>query len=131
MKRILVILLTLALCIQLNAQTESAMSVVNELTKQNGVWSEQVAIDYIIAHKDSFDMDDEVDWWLYNLALGTRYYPLKNYHDALICLREVTAIFDKNIDSIDLSQFSQLLITGKSLLLIKLISSSTLSKFTS
>ena len=111
MKRILVILLNLVLCIQLNAQTESCSAIVNELTKQKDVWSEQEAIDYIIAHKDSFDMNDEVDRWLYNLALGTRYYPLKNYHDALICLREVTAIFDKNIDSIDLSQFSQLLIT--------------------
>ena len=79
MKRILVILFNLILCFQLNAQTESAMSVVNELTKQNGVWSEQVAIDYIIAHTDSFDMDNEVDRWLYNLALGTRYYPLKKY----------------------------------------------------
>ena len=111
MKRILVILFNLILCFQLNAQTESAMSVVNELTKQNGVWSEQVAIDYIIAHTDSFDMDNEVDRWLYNLALGTRYYPLKKYQEALICLREVTTIFDKNIESIDLSQFSQLLIT--------------------
>ena len=111
MKRFLIILLNFVLCIQLNAQTESCSAIVNELTKQKDVWSEQEAIDYIIAHKDSFDMNDEVDRWLYNLALGTRYYPLKNYHDALICLREVTAIFDKNIDSIDLSQFPQLLIT--------------------
>lgn len=111
MKRILVILLNLVLCIQLNAQTESCSAIVNELTKQKDVWSEQDAIDYIIAHKDSFDIADEVDRWLYNLALGTRYYPLKKYQEALICLSEVTAIFDKNIDSIDLSQFSQLLIT--------------------
>ena len=111
MKRFLIILLNFVLYIQLNAQTESCSIVVNELTKQKDIWSEQEAIDYIIAHKDSFDMNDEVDRWLYNLALGTRYYPLKNYQDALICLREVTAIFDKNIDSIDLSQFSQLLIT--------------------
>ena len=111
MKRILVILLNLVLCIQLNAQTESCSAIVNELTRQKDVLSEQEAIDYVIAHKDSFDMDDEVDRWLYNLALGTRYYPLKKYQDALICLSEVTAIFDKNIDSMDLSQFSQLLIT--------------------
>lgn len=111
MKRILVILLNLVLCIQLNAQTESCSIIVNELTKHKDVWSEQEAIDYVIAHKDSFDMNDEVDRWLYNLALGTRYYPLEKYQDALICLREVTTIFDKNIESMDLSQFSQLLIT--------------------
>ena len=111
MKRILFILLCYILCVQISAQTESCSAVINELTKQKDALTEQESIDYILAHKDSFNMNHEVDRWLYNLALGTRYYPLKRYNEALIHLREVTAIFDKNIDSIDLSQFSQLLIT--------------------
>lgn len=110
MKRILFILLGYILCVQISAQTESCSAVINELTKQKDALTEQESIDYILAHKDSFNMNHEVDRWLYNLALGTRYYPLKRYNEALIHLREVTAIFDKNIETTDLSQFQQLLI---------------------
>ena len=96
MKRILLILTFLSLCGQMNAQaTESCMAVVKELTMQKNVWSDQKAIDYIINHADSFDKNNEFDMWLYNLGLGTRYYPLKKYNEAIVCLRNVTIFLDE------------------------------------
>lgn len=96
MKRILLILFNLILCIQVSTQTESWLSVGNELTKHEGVWTDEEEINYILEHKESFDMENEDEKCLYNWALGTRYYSLEKYKEALVCLREVTLIFDKH-----------------------------------
>lgn len=110
MKRILLILLNLSLCLQISAQTDSWLSVADELTKHEGVWTDEEEINYILAHKDSFDLGNEVDKMLYNWALGTRYYPLGKYHEALICLREVTSLCDNYSEDIDLATNQQLLV---------------------
>ena len=110
MKRILLILLNLSLCIQISAQSESFLTVLaDELTKHEGVWTDEEEINYILAHKDSFDLRNE-DKLLYNWALGTRYYPLGKYHEALICLREVTSICDNYGEDIDFATNQQLLV---------------------
>lgn len=110
MKRILLILLNLSLCIQISAQTESCLSIGDELTKHEGVWTDEEEINYILVHKDSFDLRNEEDKLLYNWALGTRYYPLGKYEEALICLREVTSLCDIYGENIDLKTNQQLLV---------------------
>ena len=110
MKYFLLILINLILCIQINAQSESCLAVANELTKQKDVWTDQEAIDYVLSNKDSFDFEDEVDKYCYNLALGTRYYSLKKYQKAIVCLREVTMTYDKYAEQMNLSSNPQLLI---------------------
>lgn len=96
MKRILPILLSFMMCVQMNAQSESCLAVVNELNNKKDVWTSQESIDYILAHKDAFDMDDEdsVDRWFYNFTLGKCYYSLQQYQEALTFLQEVTRIYD-------------------------------------
>lgn len=111
MRHILHIFMIVLFCVRVSAQTESCMTVINELKKQEKVWSEQKAVDYILSHADSFDKDNEVDMWLYNLGLGTRYYPLKKYNEALVCLRKVTTILDGFGEQLELASNPQLLIT--------------------
>ncbi len=109
MKRILLILTYLGLCIQMSAQTESCISVVNELTMQKNVWSNQKAIDYILAHKDSFDISNELDMWFYNLALGTRYYNINKKNEALPFLRNICTFLDKYENELDLNKNTDLI----------------------
>ena len=97
-------------CLPVFSQTESCLAVANELVKNKDVWDNKTAIDYILSHKDSFDMDNEIDVWLYNFALGTRYYVLEEYKTALPYLRNVTAVFDKHGDEMGLALNSNLLI---------------------
>ena len=96
MKRMLPIILPFVMCVLLNAQSESCLAVIDELNKKINVWTSQESIDYILAHKDAFDMDDEdsVDRWFYNYTLGMCYYSSRKYQEALIHLREVTRIYD-------------------------------------
>ena len=105
MKRLLPIILSFVMCVQMNAQSESCLAVIDELNKNNNVWTSQEYIDYILAHKDAFDMDDEdsVDRWLYNLYLGTKYYISQRYQEAITCLRDVTRFYDSCGDLLDLS----------------------------
>lgn len=95
MKRISIILLCVFVCVYSWAQTKSCMTIINELTKNVNEWDEETGIKYILANNDSFDKNNEIDTWLYNLALGTRYYTLGKYIEALPCLRHVTEVIDK------------------------------------
>lgn len=104
MKRILLILTYFGLCIQMSAQTESCMVVVNELTMQKNVWSNQKAIDFILAHKDSFDSSNELDMWFYNFALGTNYYYINKKNEALPYLRNICTFLDKYENELDLNK---------------------------
>lgn len=110
MKRLVTYILCILCSAPLCAQTESCMIVVNELAKNSDVWDNQTGIDYILFHKGSFDMENEVDKWLYNLVLGTRYYPLGKYAEALPCLREVTSVCDIFGHEMNLESNSQLLV---------------------
>ena len=93
------------------SQTESCLAVSNELEKNKDVWDNKTAIDYVLSHKDSFDMDNEIDAWLYNFALGSRYYMLEEYTTALPYLRNVTAVLDKYGDEMGLASFPNLLVS--------------------
>ena len=104
-----IIIVFILSCLPTFSQTESCLAVSNELGKNKGVWDDKTAIDYILSHKDSFDMGNEVDAWFYNIALGTRYYPLGEYTTALPYLRNVTAVLDKYGDEMEFSTNSQFL----------------------
>lgn len=104
MKRIQIILVCLVLCIRMSAQTEACMAVLNEI-RQNKAWSNQKAIDYVLAHKKSFDFNNEIDTWFYNLGLGVGYYSIEKMAEALPYLRNVCTFLDKyenelNVDMI-------------------------------
>lgn len=109
MKRWTTYILCVLFCTPLCAQTESCVVVVNELVKNADTWDNQTGIEYVLSHKAAFDMHNEVDVWLYNLALGTRYYPLGKYAEALPCLREVTAVCDTFGHEMNLASNPQLL----------------------
>ena len=110
MKRLATYILCILFCVPLCAQTESCVRVVNELVKNADAWDDQTGIDYVLSHKDAFNMHNDVDVWLYNLALGTRYYPLGKYAEALPYLREVTAICDTRGHEMNLASNPQLLV---------------------
>lgn len=97
-------------CLPVFSQTESCLAVSNELVKNKDVWDNKTAIDYILSHKDSFDMDNEIDAWFYNIALGTRYYLLKEYTTALPYLRNVTVVLDKYGDAMGFASIRNLLV---------------------
>lgn len=111
MKRLYAIVISIFLCVQLWAQSESCMAVVNVLTQNKGVWDDQRGIDYILANREAFDKENEVDMWLYNLALGTRYYPLGKYAEALPYLHDVTSVIDAYGEEIGIAENPQLLET--------------------
>lgn len=90
-------------CLPSFCQTESCLAVINELENNKGIWDDKTGIGYILSHKDSFDMNNEVDAWFYSIALGTRYYSLREYAMALPYLRNVTAVLDKYGDEMEFS----------------------------
>lgn len=94
MKRVQFILVCFVLCIRMSAQTESCMAVLNEI-RQNKAWSNQKALDYVLANKKSFDFSDEKDTWLYNYLLGIGYYSIDKKTEALPYLRNVCIFLDK------------------------------------
>lgn len=108
MKRLVFFLVYIVLfCSNLWSQTGSCMTIINEVDKYT---DNQKAIDYILEHKHSFNMDNSVDVWLYNLALGSRYYLLGKYSDALPYLHNVTTTIDTYGDTMELNSNQQLLI---------------------
>ena len=96
MKKILILLLSIFLNTPIWCQTESCMAVIQELSQKRDLWSNQDGIDYILSNKDSFDMQNELDIWFYSIALGTRYYPLEKYNEALPFLQNITKFCDTN-----------------------------------
>lgn len=104
----IIIVLVLS-CLPSFCQTESCLAVINELGNNKGVWDDKTGIDYILSNKDSFDMENEVDAWFYSIALGTRYYSLREYVTALPYLRNVTAVLDKYGDEMEVSTNFQFL----------------------
>lgn len=90
------------LCTELWSQTNSCMTVMNELAKNRDTWSNEKGIEYIMNHKDSFNMEDSVDVFFYDIALGSRFYLSGKYAEALPYLRNVTAIVDKYGDNLNL-----------------------------
>lgn len=109
MKKIIIYFLCVLSWAQLRAQTESCLSVINELAQNADVWDNQTGIDYILSHKNSFDMENEVDRWLYNLVLGTRYYPLRKYAEALPFLHNVTLTCDTLNSKVNIASDPQIL----------------------
>ena len=111
MKRLYAIVIGIFLCVQLGAQSESCMAVVNVLTQNKDIWDGQTGIDYVLANREAFDKENEADMWLYNLALGARYYPLGKYAEALPYLRNVTSVIDAYGGEIGIADNPQLLET--------------------
>lgn len=108
MKKIVFLLVyILLLCSNLWSQTSSCLTIINEVEKYN---DNQKAIDYILENKDSFNMDNSADVWLYNLALGSRYYLLGMYLEALPYLHNVTTTIDTYGDTMGINSNQQLLI---------------------
>lgn len=97
-------------CLPVFSQTESCLAVSKELEKNKDIWDNKTGIDYILSHKDSFDMDNEIDAWFYSIALGTRYYLLEEYKTALPYLRNVTNVLDKYGDEMGFASIHNLLI---------------------
>ena len=102
MKRFVFSIICILLCTELWSQTSSCMTVINELTKNKDTWSNEKGIEYIMNHKDSFNMEDSVDVFFYDIALGSRFYLSGKYAEALPYLRNVTAIVDKYGDNLNL-----------------------------
>lgn len=109
MKKILILLLSIFLNTPIWCQTESCMAVIQELSQKRDLWSNQDGIDYILSNKDSFDMQNELDIWFYSIALGTRYYPLEKYNEALPFLQNITKFCDTNENEIGLASNPELL----------------------
>lgn len=102
MKKIVFSIIYILLCTGLWSQTNSCMTVINELTKYKDTWSNEKGIEYIMNHKDSFNMEDSVDVFFYDIALGSRFYLSRKYTEALPYLRNVTAILDVYDDILNL-----------------------------
>lgn len=102
MKRFVFSIICILLCTELWSQTNSCMTVINELTKNKDTWSNEKGIEYIMNHKDSFNMEDSVDVFFYDIALGSRFYLSGKYTEALPYLRNVTAVLDIYDDNLTL-----------------------------
>ena len=109
MKRVFYFILCFLLCFQMSAQTESMMEVCNELNRHQD-WNEQDVIDYILAHRDSFDMENSIDYFWYNSVLGGRYYSLGKWQDALSYLRNIVLLLDIYGDEMNFSSNPRLLL---------------------
>lgn len=107
MKRFVLFLLKCLFPMVLGAQTASCLEVVAQLDKYSNEYAQK--IDYILAHKGEFDMQNSYDKWLFNLFLGTSYYYTQRYEEAVVCFREVTAFYEDNVNEIDFRANPQLL----------------------
>ncbi|MDE7088896.1 MAG: tetratricopeptide repeat protein, partial [Prevotella sp.] len=111
MKRLSAIIISIFLCMQVCAQTESCIAVVNVLTQNKDIWDDQTGINYVLANREAFEKENEIDTWLYSIALGARYYSLGKYAEALPYLRNVTTIIDAYGEEIGIAENPQLLET--------------------
>lgn len=94
MKKIIYTIICILFCLDLCSQTTSCMTVIKELIKNKDTWSNEKGIEYVLENKESFNMEDSVDVFFYDMSLGSRYYLLGKHKEALPYLQSVTAILD-------------------------------------
>lgn len=87
------------------------MQILSQLGKNKDQWDVETAIEYLIANKNAFDFNNEMDVLLYNTALGTNYYFSEKYAEALPCLRTVTEIIDSRQETLGLASRPNLLLS--------------------